>query len=195
MNKNTFVALIVIAIIAIGGLFLPQGKPAVTQVIEKALGAVSTLDGVDNPYLNIAGSRSFQSTVPMTATSSQVCTMKNPFGATSTLTYFSAELSDGILGANSFTLSTTSNSTGYGSSTLPFVLDHSVATNALDSMVWLPSSATTSTTVWPGITSTGESNIKLGPSDWVTYKIATTTGAGVLVDYYDGICTYEFRKL
>lgn len=174
----------------------PASVPAVQEDKTQSLGAVGTLDNVDNPFVSISGVQTYSARVPMTATSSEICAAKNPFGATSTLAYFSEQITSGIVGSNTFSLSTTSNSTGYGSSTGYFILDHSVASNALDSAYWLPSSATTtSTRILPGITTTGEGNLFLAPGDWVTWKLGTTTSAGALAAYYQGSCKFVFRKL
>lgn len=193
----------ILGLLAVLGLIMgtmaynkPFPQPVQNETKSQNVGATATLDNVDNPFVKIGGVDFAYKSTPMAATSSEICAMKNPYSGTSTLASFSAEIKTGILGANTFSLSTTSNSTGYGSSTSYFVLDHSIASNGVDSMYWFPTSATTTNArILPGITSTGEGTLTLAPGDWVTYKIATTTGAGTLAAYYQGTCKYVFKKI
>src|SRR3990167_2000995 len=79
-KKNVWIALVVVAIIAIGSYQFPK----VQQTVNQVLGAVSTLDGVDNPYVTVNGHKEWRGRVAMAATSSVICNFPNPFNATST---------------------------------------------------------------------------------------------------------------
>ena len=52
-NKNIWIAMVVVAIIALGSYQFPKVQ---TQV-QNVLGAVPTLDGVDNPSVSIGGNK------------------------------------------------------------------------------------------------------------------------------------------
>lgn len=160
-------------------------------------GAVPTLDGVDNPFVTIGGYPTFERKIPMSATSSVVCTIKNPFNATSTLVRFGASITTGILGTNAFSLSTTTGLNGFGSSTPSLMRDHSVGSNTVDAVAWYPSSSTSTPVNVLSLLSgaTGESFDLIAPNEWVVYRIATTTSAGALATYYTGSCDYLFQKI
>lgn len=190
-----------IALALVLGLFAVTHRNTVVQDVNpvnsvRPVGAVTTLDQIDSPYYSIGGVRRFSFNQPFFATSSQICTIVNPFKASSTLESFSAIITTGIAGTNKFTLSTTttSNAGNYGSSSPALLLDHSVVANTTDGVVWYPVSATT-TLQLPGILSTGESTNILGPNDVVTYRFATTTSAGALSSNLIGACTGTIRKL
>jgi len=201
-HKTTFVALIVIAIIAIVGLFTPQGRKVAEKVVSPVtqLGAVSTLDGVDMPFISIGGKRAYSYSQAMIATSSTICAIQNPFRATSTITVLSAQsTSNGIAVANNLYVSTST--TQYGSSTPALVHAFAMGTGQ-----WFLSfrgnSATTtggtggtnSADLLPGMYPNGSSRYILGPSEWVTFRIATST-AGTFASYNTGTCTGLFERL
>ncbi len=188
MNKSLFGALVVIAIIAIGGYFTPIGKTVIQNV-----GATPTLDGVDNPYVKISGHQTAYVTQPINATSTMLCNIKNPYMSTSTLLNFSVRVTTGILGANAYSVSTSSSY--YGSSTPALVLNHNIPTGSNDGMIWLPSSATTSPGVLPGVSPSGESFVQLKAGEFAVARLSTTTGAGALTSYYGGQCSAEFMRL
>jgi hypothetical protein len=186
MNKYA-IGLIVVAIIAIGGYFTPVGKTVVNN-----LGAVSTLDGVDSPFTSIGGVEVNYVSVPITATSSTICSIPVPENATSTVLYWKVNIVDGILGANSMSLSTSTN--GYATSAAFLILDRSVASDVGDSFSWQPFASTTSSRLVASNQSTGESPYFLLPGERLNLRLATTTGAGALGDYYDGTCSAGFLK-
>lgn len=192
-NNKTFVALIVIAIFTIGAYFFPSGNTVVERVTEKVLGAVSTLDGVDSPYTSIGGVEVNYVSVPITATSSTICSIPVPENATSTVLFFKANIQDGILGANSMSLSTSTN--GYATSGAFFILDRSVASNVGDSFSWQPYASTTNSRLVTALSqSTGESPFIVLPGERLNLRLATTTAAADLADYYDGTCSAGFLK-
>lgn len=179
------IVLVVVLVIATLRLFFPQVKTLV--------GSVPTLDGITSPYMKINEVETAFVSQPINATSTMLCNIPNPYTSTSTLKTFSVRITSGILGANAYSVSTSS--TYYGSSTPVLVLDHNIPTGSTDSMRWFPSSATTTSRVLPGINSTtGESNIYLKKGEFLVVRLATTTGAGALAAYYKGQCSAEFQR-
>src|SRR3990167_4488128 len=116
MNKNLKIVLSVAIVIAIGGIYMfPQVQQTVTQV----LGAVSTLDGVSNPSISIAGKREWKEQIPLNATSSMVLSLLNPLAATSTVTYLSCESTNvGVAQANNLFFGTTTQASRYATTSV-----------------------------------------------------------------------------
>lgn len=175
----------------------------VVQQVAPSLGAVPTLDAVDNPYTSIGGRKRFYWNVPITATSSVICAVKNPYGkATTTVDNVAVNITGGILGANKFDISTTSNTSGYGSSTPAFVAGRPVPSTALASFGFNPGQSTTThslspTTrdiILPSIDGQGGFTNILGPDEWLSVRISTTS-PGTFSTYYSGTCSGEFTKL
>src|SRR3990167_10834232 len=86
-NKNIWIAMVVVAIIALGSYQFPKVQ---TQV-QNVLGAVPTLDGVDNPSVSIGGNKQYYFSQTLTATSSFICSLKNPYNATSSIMALGAQ--------------------------------------------------------------------------------------------------------
>lgn len=192
-NNSLWIAVVVVAIIAIGGVFFPR----VTERVVERLGAVSTLDGVDNPHTSIGGVEINYASVAITATSSTICSIKVPENATSTLLVWKVNITDGILGENSMSLSTSTDT--YATSSSFFILDRSVASNVGDSFSWQPFASTTNTRMVQSnqtneAGASGESPFIIKPGEYLNLRLATTTGAGALADYYDGTCSAVFLK-
>ena len=130
------------------------------------------------------------------ATSTYLCIQPNPwFGTgTSSLVSFMARITRGVLGANTMSLSTTSASGGYGSSSPAFILDRAVASGAQDNIFWNGNSTTTSTRILPGTdVTTGASLSVIGPSEYVSYRVATGT-PGTFATPWAGSCSFTFMK-
>lgn len=190
MNTNKILVVLAIVVIGVLGVIFPKGNSVVKQVF----GGVPTLDGVDNPSTSIGGVRTFYVRQSLTATSSTICSIRNPYG-TSTLNSFTVAINSGILGANNYSISTSSNT--YATSSTVFVLDNTVATGAQDYLAWYPNGTTTSTRTWGAISpaTNGELNYFIAPGEYVNVRLATTTGAGALTAYYQGSCSAEFRQI
>ena len=198
MNKNTLIGIAVAIVIAIGGYQFPQ----VQTVTQNVLGAVSTLDGVDNPFTSINGNKNYYYSNSLTATSSFICSLQNPYRATSTIVSLGAESNNiGIAAANALYVSTST--TAYGTST-PNLIDAFPMGTGQWSVELQKNSATSTagvatqgygvqTELLPGRTQAGRSNYILGPSEFITWKIATTTG-GTFVTYDTGTCTAILHK-
>lgn len=191
-NKTLIVALVAILVIAIGGYVYPQASQ---QIKETIVGAVSTLDGVDNPFVSIGGGKYYYYFQPMTATSSTVCSIKNPFNATSTLVNYSIRVNANGLGAQSLNLSTSS--TAYASSSPYFIKEVAIGTGQRD-VVWI-GNATTTNTVLIGTAANNNVGISdniIGPSNYLNLGVATSTGsAGIFSSYLTGSCSGIIKKL
>lgn len=195
MNKKYIVVLVVIAIIAIGGLYFPKGNTVVQQVTEK-LGAVSSLDGVDNPYWRIGGVKRRSVSLNMVATSSVVCALQNG-SATSTLVGFSAVALTNGLGTQLYDVSTSSSQyasgSTYGSSSPAYIKAFSSGTGQF-SLIWDPSSSSTDTRLIGSGYEANSHNI-IGPNKWLTVRIATSTPGTFSGGYLTGRCNFELQEL
>lgn len=193
MNTNKIlVCLGVLLVLVLGVTFPRNGGTVAERIVEKTVGGVSTLDGVDGSYVNINGVQTAYVSQPINATSTMLCNIKNPYTSTSTLLSLSVRVTSGILGANAYSVSTSS--TYYGSSTPALVLNHNIPTGSTDSMQWFINSATTSPGVLPGVSPTGETFVKVKSGEYVVTRLATTTGAGALAAYYGGQCSAVFQR-
>lgn len=191
MNKNktiVFGAILAVVIAAFGifGIIVHDSKTAATI----SFGAVPTLDGVDNPFVKIGGVRTYNYNQPMAATSSVVCSIKNPLNATSTLLRYSAvATASGLSAAQSFDLSTST--TQYASSTVAFVKAYS-ATTPQFSLLWFPDVAGSASVV--GTNTNGSNSVIIAPNEYVNLRIATSTPSA-FTTYLTGTCSGIFAQL
>lgn len=195
MSKSLKFLSVAILVIAIGGsYFFPQIKQGV-------LGAVSTLDGVDNPFVSINGVKTFNYGASLTATSSYVCSFQNPYNATTSIVSVGAEsTANGIAVANNLYVSTST--TAFGTSTPALVDSFAMGTgqwtlelqkNSATSTQSASNPNGTQANLLPGRNQAGASNYILGPTEWVTFKIATTTG-GTFSTYNVGKCSGVLKR-
>src|SRR3990167_1357792 len=187
MNKNLKIVLSVAIVIAIGGSYMfPQVQQTVTQV----LGAVSTLDGVSNPSISIAGKREWKEQIPLNATSSMVLSLLNPLQATSTVTYLSCESTNvGIAQANNLYFGTTTLASRYATTTAN-AWNEGFAMGTGEWSYKFVNSSTTSLTdnVLEGVNhENNSSNYILGATEVLYAKFGTST-AGTFVTYDAGAC-------
>lgn len=193
MNKRNLVigAVVVVLVVAVS-LFVAgrdgeDGKDGRNG--RDGLGAVSTLDGVDNPYVSINGVRKYYQNDNIIATSSVLCSRRNPFGsATSTVEYLKFQFTNGMTGDQNLSVSTSS--TQYGTSSPAIVYDRSVLSEAQDTLVWYPNSTTTpvgNTRLLNGANADGSSTFVVGPDEYLVYAVATSS-AGVLDSNAVGSC-------
>lgn len=211
MTNKVKIALAVAIVIAIAGGYLFPKIHQIEQVAQDShseqshtdLGAVPTLDGVDSGFAKINGQRTFTWARPMTATSSVICAFKNPYNATSSISALSAESrSNGIGVAHNLYISTSTSA--FGSSTPALVSAFPMGTGQW-SIEFAKNSATSTnstagggglgdTTLLPGRDQTGASLYVLGPSEWITWRIASTT-AGTFAAYNAGECSAIVKKI
>lgn len=171
--------------------YYPDYSSDGTQGNNAKLGSVATLDSVDNPYVSIGGVRTYYYSKPMTATSSIVCSVLNPFNATSTLISYSAYARASALTAAEL-LSLSTSTSAYASSSQNYVLDFSAAAGQGFAFSWTTPIATTSTRV---IGLTDVNNVQqflnvIKPGEWLNLRIATSSpGAnGSTGSYTGGLC-------
>ena len=180
----------------------------VTDAIKNSarnLGAIPG-DVVDGIFFSIGGNRRAYKEFPISATSSAICAFQNPFNATSSIVSAGLVITRGVTGDNNFDISTTTNDFKFGSSTPALVYGHLLQSLKQQSVPWRPNGTTTSVGtigvaagtpfrgVLPGLTNSGASNYILGPNEWVTWRIATSS-AGTFATPFAGTCTIQLEKL
>ena len=201
MNKNLKIVLSVAIVIAIGGSYMfPQVQQTVTQV----LGAVSTLDGVSNPSISIAGKREWKEQIPLNATSSMVLSLLNPLQATSTVTYLSCESTNvGIAQANNLFFGTTTLASRYATTSVTAWNSGFAMGTGEWSYKFVGNTATTTsdaealgapTNVLEGMNANSSSNYILGATEVLYAKFGTST-AGTFVTYDVGACNVTIEKI
>lgn len=140
--------------------------------------------------------------VAFTSTSSSPAIIRNPwFGtATSTIDVGLAQITSGILGANTFDISTTTNCTGGNASSTPaLVYGHSVATGAVDTVSWHPTSTTTKPALpyladYTGVGADGSSPFILRSNECISLRIATSSPGTFAGGYWAGTLSFTFHK-
>lgn len=191
MNKNLIVVLTVAVVIAIAGSYY---FPKVQQTVNQVLGAVPTLDGVDSGFTRINSQKTFYFGGGLTATSSFLCTFKNPYGATTSIEHIGMEVVNRGTMAEANALYISTSTTAFGTSTPALVSAFAMGTGQFDVVMGKNASTTVAdTTLLPGITMKGTSNYLLAPSEWITWKVATTTG-GTYITYPTGSCSVILRR-
>lgn len=197
-KKILWVGVLVAIVIAIIGLQFPKVQTQVQQV----LGAVSTLDGVDSPFVTISGKKEWKKQIPLVATSSAILSLPNPLGATSTVTDLSCESTNlGIAQANNLYFGTTTSTSRYATtSATAWNVGFAMGT-AQWSYRFSPNNATTTNTitgvtvnVLEGANPDGSTNYILGPTD-VLYGIIATSTPGTYVTYDQGFCNVTVEKI
>jgi len=199
MNKKYIVALVVILIIATLGLVFPKGNTVVNQVQQK-LGATPTLDGVDNPFVSINGAKLYYYSQPLTASSSVVCSIKNPFNGPAILLSYGVSATGTPLtvgGIGNQVLDLATSTTAYGTSSPAFLKEAPITLTAGQSFAtlrWLPQATSTARILGSNGT-TGLSDVIIGASEYLNLRISTTTSSGTFSTYYTGKCSGVFQKL
>ena len=204
-SKSAIIVGVVAVLLSVGFTLWQGGTNTVVYKTEpqQQVGAVSTLDGVDFPYVSIGGLKTAYFSIPIAATSSVICSIKNPYGATSTVQNFGVNITGNGLGNVQFDLSTSSSAyanVSYGSSTPAFI--KAAITGSGQSTFYWESNATTTNINVIGMNSNlgsvlggaiGKSDVVLGPNDYVTVRVATGT-PGTYVVNNTGTCGGVFRR-
>lgn len=189
MNKVTIIiGIVVISILTAIGVVTFSKTSVQTQT--QVAGATPTLDGIDSPYMKINNNKSYSYYQPMAATSSVICSIRNPYG-TSTLTNFRAfASSSAAFGSQTIDLST---STTLGGSSSPAFV-RAYPAGAVWYMSWVPQASTTNTQLLgPDSTLyTGASNNIIHPGEYVNFRIATATAGTFQAGYEVGACEGSF---
>lgn len=171
--------------------------------------ATTTAGGPDKwTYIKRGGVEMAYNRVKATATSSIPVRVQSPwFGtASSSPENISCTITKGILGDNSFDISTSSGS--YGSSTPALLWNYTVSSNRLASFGYRAGDVSTTTAPTTPTVNTGNvvfstfndanignSTLVAGPNDWYVARIATSSPGTFAGGYYDGHCDFEIRKL
>jgi len=182
-------------------MYQEEKGEAVTGVIESEwfnqvnLGAVSTLERVDNPFVHVNGSGYYYYYQPMTAgTSSVPCTLKIPFAKAALLDYTVNVTTNGSLATQKLSLGT---STDTGAANQPSFLAFAIVPSTAFGLSYSPGMATTSTVVnyiW-GVGEGGQNPAVLTSSDYLNLKVASSSYGTFAGGFYTGSCTAVIKKL
>lgn len=165
---------------------------------EGRLGAVATLDGVDNPYTTINGVGTYYYSQPITATSSAFCSIRNPYATTTIPRSLNVQVSANGMGATIIDISTSTSQ--YGTSSPAFVKAFSLGANAAGNIIWAGGSGTSTSATVLGLTNTatgvtnGTSDIFLKANEYITFRISSST-PGTFTTYLSGRCTGVLQSL
>lgn len=183
------------------------GMWVASMFIPHVEGAVSTTNGIDSPYTSVNLLQEWQGTIPFTATSSYVASIKNPFGnATATIEVVAINATNsGFTAAGNIYVAT--GTTAYSTSSpalaiWPFTSGGAFSYKLVENMATSSAGITGGTgsaDILPGVQwSTAGivgSNYILGPNQFLNVKVATTTG-GTFSTYLSGSgVTVKIRKL
>lgn len=189
MKNLASLAIAVIALAGVVFLFLHQG---VSIAPDPTVGSSPGPD-ISSPYHSWNGVLFYEYNQSMVATSSVVCSIHNPFSATSTLVSYSAfRITDGIASAQTVEVSTSTSA--YATSSTPMIRAYSWASGTQRALAWGGPATTTSSGVIGYELGTGASNILIPPSQFVNLRIATGT-PGTFAAYWTGRCQGTFRQL
>jgi len=202
MNKDNIVVGIAVLALVIGvwgfssesGIGIP-GKDGKNG--RDGVGAVSTLDGVDNPYVSIGGASFYYQHSPFNATSSVLCSQKNPFSATSTILSFTAQANTGLETAEVGYLSTSTDRSATTTDTsLSFLAAIALAADAEYAVVYNPYASSTQAIAnyLPTTRIDGTSNITIAPDEFLLWNMSTET-AGTYSAYPTGACNALWQKV
>lgn len=192
--KASIITGIVAVVLSVGAAFAVAthyAAPSSTSGGSNHLGALTGPD-IPSPYIRWGGVEEWNATVPLSATSSVIAAIQNPAAATSTVAGLYCNVSvNGIATDVTFDISTSS--TAFGSSTPAFVYAGTITASKQKSIAWLTGIGTTTNTNILGedkFLKTGESPYILGPSEYMTFKLATGT-PGTFASYMTGSCSMQ----
>lgn len=169
MNKIVSVVVIVVAIIAISGLFFPQ---ATQQVKEVVVGAIAGPD-IQTPYLNFNGDEVWYSSMAFNTASTTRCALRAPIHATSTLSFDSIVKS---ATSTDYTLTAAKSATAFATTTMI----REEAVTAAGQVAFPIASSTYS--------SLADTNRTFAPGEWLVVSAAGPTPTA----FTNGYCAAEF---
>lgn len=200
METKNIIGFVVLGLIIVGAGYL--NKPVVNVQVEPATQSTPSYGGTSpiilSDYLIVGGVKTSYRQAEYTATSSSVCKLQAPTNATSTLLTITAKTDKILIPSVPVLYISTSSATsvGYGSSTPSFIAAATVATTT--PLFWVaPGIATTTGNVWgttPNNLGDGRTDFVLAPSEWITFRLATTTPGTFAAGYLEGSCSAEFRE-
>lgn len=198
MNKKVLIGLLVLVVLVLGMYFPRTGG----TIVERVVGAVPSLDGIDSPWVSINGVKQYWYFQPMnSATSSVVCSIKNPFDGPATLKSYSfnatsTDKTRGGIGTPDFDLSTST--TQYATSTPSLIRDLTMiatAGAAKFNAVWTMASTTNTRVIGESNLEEGASAIVIPRNVYLNLRLSTTTAPGTFTTYLTGECRGVFEKL
>ena len=197
MDKKYYVwGGILLALVLVLGMLFPRPGPSVIEKVIERLGAIPGTS-VDSNYFSIGGIEFYQSGAGFMATSSVLCSFKNPFApATTSIDFISVKRTTGFTAATEFDISTST--TAYGSSTVALVRAQPVAAKSQDMTLWTPRHASTSVlAVNTGKTLFWANNVISNPyiltgNQYLTVRNSTSTPGS---EKPKGVCNFKGTKL
>ena len=199
--KVLTISIVAALVVSIGILYVSPVKTT-REIIEK-FGAIpgNVLDHTCFTYGDVTRCSFARS---LTATSSHLCSILNPVSATSTIESYGLLITRGVVGANQFEISTST--AAYGTSTTA-LMAVSIPTGASGTFAGRPNTSTSTISIntlgvsilpeleRSGNGVTGVTNYILGPTQYVNFRLATSTYNGTFASPYLGTCYLELQKL
>ena len=201
MEKKYVWGVVGVVVLVMVFLLFGQGKDGIDgRNGRDGLGAVSTLDGVDFPYVSINNRRTWQGGITISATSSILCSMQNPFGATSTLRNFSMVVTNNGFGATQ-DIDVSTSTDAFGSSSPAFIKQFETGAEQFHIVFNGSGSGTTTDLRLIGLTphgagdrNFGGSDNIIGPTEYVNVGTGSTS-ASTFDTFMVGFCNFEFERL
>ena len=205
--KNVGTVVIISAIVAGGIVFVFNGGTEVVREIRIPSDQLGAIPGseIDGNYFTIGGVEFAHITMQAVPTSSAPCVVKNPWNATSTLTFFSASFSDAPVDLTpSLDLSTSTNAYLSATNTPAFISNFAFTSDSVNDLIWQlgASSATSSNLDGQVLISQknptdGATPILIKSGEFVGLKNGTSTPgpSQTTKSKFVGQCTASFRKL
>lgn len=153
------------------------------NVPELKLGAVSSISNVTEPNLSINNVREFYYSQNTIATSSAVCSILNPFNATTSILSYAFEVVSNGLGAQTFDLSTSST---HLASSSPALIRAATIPAGRSTAFWVAPGGAASATVLSAATN-GRQQAFLKPGEYLNIVLATSS-PGTFGSYLTGTC-------
>lgn len=151
------------------------------------LGAVSTLDGISFPYSNVNGLGQYYYSQNMAASSSVVCSIKNPYSTTTQVLSYYAKVTVNGLGTQNVTLATGTDQYRIQSTGPSFIKTAPVSNDWF--LTWIgPATTTANAFVWGNDGPNGQSYTNLQAGESLNLVIATTTPGVFAGGYLKGVC-------
>ncbi len=197
----------IVGVLAVVSAFLLGLNGQVASPINTVFGAVPTLDGVDSPYIKIGGLAGWWGTRSMSASSTNICVLKNPLGVPAVIEEVTFNMTSNRLGAVGFDVSTSTD--GFATSSVIIGRGLIAAAGTADRYAWTSKSSTSTTSASPaalsgggnmllenGVYENGSTRFVLGSSEYINIKLSTTTGGGATIGsglYNVGTCGFVLR--
>ena len=172
MKNNYLWGGIITVVLILGVIFPRSGGSVIERVIEKVGGTPGTT--VSSETFSIGGRNFAKIGRNLTATSSVVCSIKNPFGtATTSIETLGVHFESSFAAATEFTISTST--TAFASTSNPLVAPIAIGASEKLTKIYK-----------------GTKDIFLAKNEYLNVRVATTTGGSEIPT---GTCTFEGTKI